>query len=775
MKIVSLRGLDNKCNIALNESFDTANKFLCEEATSAHMLMHLLYNDEVAKQFDSDFSEFDITAKDYTHFLTDMLYRNKDNTSANQHITVGIDEISREFQSILSYAVFRAISNQREIDVMTMYRCIIREKGSNAWKVLTLMGVDSSIDVTQSNPLEDMPITSQFAVDYNSLAKNNRFDPIESRDKEIDRVFEVMGRRIKNNPCLVGDAGVGKTAIVEGMAQRLVSGDVPNYLRNKHIISVDVSGIVSGSKYRGDFEEKLNGILNEAASNNNVILFFDEIHMLMEAGGSSADSAMNAANILKPAISRGDVQIIGATTPAEYKKFVEKDKAFERRLQSVDIGEPDVESAIKMAQKVAYKYEEFHKCKIDADALEAAVVLSDRYITDKKLPDKAITVLDETAARLKKNYNRNSKFTVSVADIKSTISKTTGIDVDDLDETSRKKLSTLGNRLQQHVIGQDDAIHAVVKAIRRSKAGIKDPNRPIGSFLFVGPTGVGKTELTKALAIEFSNGIKNMIRFDMSEFMEKHTVSKLIGSPPGYVGYGEGGQLTEAVRHNPYSIILFDEIEKAHPDVFNILLQILDDGILTDSQGLKVDFKNTIIIMTSNAGYGADQFGKKSIGFGTSTDESDTDAGKNEKIAMKALESTFRPEFINRLDKIVIFNKLEKDSIEKIVELLFKQLKGRLSQSDIKLSWDESIIKHIAETGFSEKYGARNIKRKIQEQIEDLIADKIIDEELMPGYTVKVCYTSEVVIRIRKSISKRLEFSKTEVAASDKVTSGDVI
>lgn len=766
MKIITLRGFDEQCNMALNKSFETANKYLCDKATSAHMLLHMLEYDNVAKAFKSDLH---INAQDYVNTFLDMMQRHLSMADARRHITVSIDEISTELQSILSKAVYKAVHLEKEVDILSLYKIIVKERESEVWKVLSLMGINADeIDVSASNPLDDMPITSQFSVDYNILAQQGRFDPIESRDDEIDRTFEVMGRRIKNNPCVIGEAGVGKTAIIEGMAQRLIKGDVPSYMRNKHIISVDVSGIVSGAKYRGDFEERLNGILNEAAAHKNVVLFFDEMHMLMDAGVGSSDSSMNAANILKPAISRGDVQIIGATTFKEYKAFVEKDKAFERRLEPVFIKEPDVDAAIKMVDIVAPKYTEFHNCALEDGVVKAAVVLSDRYITDKRLPDKAITVIDETAARLKKSVHGN-KFTVTVSDIKHTVSRATGIDVDDLDEKAVKKLCSLEDRLKDHVIGQDQAVTNVVKAIRRSKAGVKDPNKPIGSFLFVGPTGVGKTELTKALAIEFTNGIKNMIRFDMSEFMEKHTVSKLIGSPPGYVGYGEGGQLTEAVRRNPYSIILFDEIEKAHPDVFNIMLQILDDGILTDSQGLRVDFKNTVIIMTSNAGYGADQMGKKSIGFSSESNHDDNDPANYEKIAIKALESTFRPEFLNRLDKVIVFNKLGEPEIVKIVDLLLKQLKGRLTQSDIKVSWDKSVVNFIAKEGFSEKYGARNVKRKIQNTIEDELADKIISGEIKPSDKVKIHYkdgidiTVEHVVEIVNMVSNDVTLDKLKI------------
>lgn len=760
LKLVRLRGFDNESNNVINSSFALANEYSCKEITSSHLLYSLLQDRTIRRMFKDD---FDIDAQRYEKHFIDELIENEHNMSASAYDrTVGINDISSELQTLLSRVAYKALNTNRDVDIKSLYNTIVNDKHCSAWNTLEKMGIDKSMTNTKlTSPLEYMPITANFATDYNVLAKNRRFDPISSREKEINLIFEVMGRRIKNNPCLVGDPGVGKTAIIEGMAQMINSGNVPPYLKDKHIISVDISGIVSGSKFRGDFEERLNGVLNEAASNKEVILFFDEIHMLADAGTTSGESTMTALNILKPAISRGDVQIIGATTYPEYRKFIEKDKAFERRMELVDIPEPCINDAITMVKGVVPNYTSFHDCNLGDGVIESAVKLSDRYITDKRLPDKAITLIDDTAAHIKR-INGGQKFTVNVPDIHETISRMTGIDISDIDSESREKLNSLSTRLMSHVIGQDNAVVSVSKAIRRSKAGIKDPNRPIGSFLLVGPTGVGKTELCKALAIEFGGGIKNLIRFDMSEFMEKHSVSKLIGSPPGYVGYTDGGQLTEAVRRNPYSIILFDEIEKAHPDIFNIMLQILDDGILTDSQGIKVDFKNTVIIMTSNAGYGVEDDNKKRVGFGNVDNSTKIDAEKVEKDALKALESTFRPEFLNRVDKTVVFNKLSEDNIKGIVELLLNQVNTRISESGIKISWDDIFVGYIAKVGFSDKYGARNIKRKIQDTLEDEIADRIINGDAVEGDVIQIAYSEQEGVQF--NIDRTLEVHEIDLS-----------
>lgn len=747
LKEIYVQGLDDDSNYALNRAIKTANAMLSDEVNTMHFMMAMVPNSKISDIFEKDTG---IEAKDFLCHCMEK-YKNTERIGNRGYLT--IDDVTMRLREIFNSALRRHMFTQSDMPITMLYDAIIKDTTNELWKILKEMGAEVPGTNVTDNILDLMPNTSNFGVDYNVLAASGRFDPVSSRDNEIELLIEVLGRRIKNNPCLVGDAGVGKTAIIEGLAQRIIEDNVPDYLKGKHIVSIDISGIISGSKYRGDFEERLNAVLNEAASNPNVILFFDEIHMVMGAN-TNGDSSMSAANILKPAISRGDVTIIGATTKKEYKKFIEKDSAFERRFQRVNINEPSVEQAIAMVNAVIGKYDTFHHSTTTDDAIKLAVVLSDRYITDKKLPDKAITVIDETAAHIKKYVTLGSDIMVTAKDIKETISRSTGIDVDELDTKAVNKLESLADNLHRHVIGQDNAVQSIAKAIRRAKAGVKDPNRPIGSFLFVGPTGVGKTELSKALAIEFSGGIKNLIRFDMSEFMEKHSVSKFIGSPPGYVGYGDGGQLTEAVKSNPYSIILFDEIEKAHPSVFDMLLQILDDGILTDSEGCRVDFKNCVIIMTSNAGYGAETSSVGKIGFGFSENTTDDNEDRREKVAIKALESTFRPEFLNRLDKVVVFNKLTKEDTYKIVELSLKALKLRLKSNNIDMSWSNSLVEKILETGYSDKYGARNIKRKVQDMVEDRLADGIISGEIQSGSSIVLSYTDELVVQLGINLNK---------------------
>ena len=768
MRVYNMQGFDKRANIVLNEAVRLASKrFNCENITTVHLLISLLAYEQIVSKFETytGVTREEFISREEKVYAESKKELGIDTSVSNTEYVreLGIDNLSDEARKVLAISLDKARITNNQVTIDDLFYQVMLSNERELWRLFP-DGTQERVRAQLYDPLKSMPETSRHAVCMNKLAKDGMYDPIEGRDKEIDAIIEVLGRRVKNNPCVVGDPGVGKTAIVQGLAQRIVDGDVPSYMRNKFILSVDVTSIVSGTKFRGDFEERMNRILNEAARTGNVILFFDEMHMLIEAG-SSSDSAMTASNILKPAISHGDVQIIGATTTKEYRRFIEKDKAFERRIERINIGEPSIELAEKMVHATIDKYNEFHNSTITDAAIHEAVVLSDRYIPEKKLPDKAITLIDETAARLKKYLKTGESFEITASDVKDTISKLTNIDVGDLDDTARSKLKNLSDNLHHYVIGQDSAVTELSKAIKRSRTGIKDPNKPAGSFLFVGPTGVGKTELTKALAIELYGSTKELIRFDMSEFMEKHSVSKMIGSPPGYVGYGEGGQLTEAVRRKPNSIILFDEIEKAHPDVFNVLLQVLDDGQLTDSEGNRVDFKNTIIIMTSNAGYGADMMNKGKIGFssGSNTVESD----RKEKIALESLESTFRPEFLNRLDKIIIFEKLTMSENVSITELLLKQLKKRVRNAGISIQWTEDAVKVITELGYSEKYGARNIKRKVQELVEDRIADLIVDEEIAEGDTVIIDeHNGEIEVSKQIMLSGATEVADTEVVCS---------
>ena len=641
------------------------------------------------------------------------------------------------------------------------------------------------------------PVLDQYSRNLTEYAKEGRLDPVIGRDREITRLIEILSRRTKNNPCLVGEPGVGKTAVVEGLAQKIAVGDVPDIIKDKKVLTLDLSGMVAGSKYRGEFEERIKRAIKEVTQSGNILLFIDEIHTIIGAGG--AEGALDAANILKPSLARGELQLIGATTLEEYRKYIEKDAALERRFQPVDVNEPDTEETIAILYGLKERYEEHHGVEISDSAVVSAVKMSERYVNDRFLPDKAIDVIDEACARVslskylatpelreleenilkwekekedairsedyklagelkkrqaeaaekidsihKKIENERKKQSICVDDndIAAVIADWTKIPVQKLQEAETERLKKLEQILHERVVGQKEAVEAVSKAVRRGRVGLKDPDRPIGSFLFLGPTGVGKTELSKALAEAVFGKENEIIRVDMSEYMEKHSVSKMIGSPPGYVGYEEGGQLSEKVRRHPYSVILFDEIEKAHPDVFNILLQILEDGHVTDAQGRKISFKNTIIIMTSNAG--AQRIvAPKHLGFGTDESE-EADYNKMKDSVMEEVKRIFKPEFINRIDEVLVFHMLTKDDLKEIVKIFLKSLDKRTNaQMHIKLDVSESAIEHIAESGFDKNYGARPIRRAIQTQIEDLLADKLLSDEIKAGDDVVVDYDKD--------------------------------
>ena len=626
------------------------------------------------------------------------------------------------------------------------------------------------------------PTLNQFGEDITLQAEDGKFDNIIGREKEIERIIQILSRRTKNNPCLIGEPGVGKTAIVEGFAEKVVLGEVPESLKNKRIVSVDISGMVAGAKYRGDFEERIKKALNEVKKVEDVILFIDEIHTIVGAG--AAEGAIDAANILKPLLARGEIQLIGATTIEEYRKYIEKDSALERRFSPVDVGEPTEKETIEIIKGIRDKYEAHHNVKITDEAVNSAVTLSVRYITDRFLPDKAIDLIDEAASQVRMKiftepdeiktieekleiiskekeeaiYNQEFEKAAKLRDserqtrekleeettkwrkaknkditeigeenIAEIISKWTGIPAQRLTEDENQKLQHLEDKLHERVIGQNEAVEAVAKAIRRGRVGLKDPKRPIGSFLFLGPTGVGKTELSKALSEILFDNENSMIRLDMSEYMEAHSVSKLIGSPPGYIGYDGGGQLTEKIRRKPYSVVLFDEIEKAHPDVMNILLQILEDGHLTDSQGREVDFKNTVIIMTSNLG-ARHITDKKSLGFGNT--ENDKEYEELKKEVIKELKHELRPEFINRIDEIIVFHKLNKQDIENIAQIMLKQVEERLQKQKYIVEIDDGVVKTIMEQGFDSNFGARPLRRTIQNLVEDRISEEILSGNL---------------------------------------------
>lgn len=640
----------------------------------------------------------------------------------------------------------------------------------------------------------------QFSRDFTMLAKEDKFDPIEGRNVEIERVIQILSRRTKNNPCLIGEAGVGKTAIAEGLANKIAKGDVPEILKYKRVLSLDIASVVAGSKYRGEFEDRIKKIIKEIREDKNIILFIDEIHTIIGAGG--AEGAIDASNILKPSLARGEIQIIGATTLNEYRKHIEKDAALERRFQPIKIEEPTEADAIKMIKCLRDKYEMHHNVKITDDAIVSAVKLSNRYITDRFLPDKAIDVIDEASSKVRittftmppnikelenkilelsrkkeeaiklENYeqaslikneendiiqkleedkaqwkqeNANEAQFVTEDEIADIIASWTGVPVRKLQEEESQRLKDMEKTIHERVIGQDEAVKAVSRAIKRGRIGLKSPNRPIGSFLFLGPTGVGKTELSKALSQVLFGDEKSMIRIDMSEFMEKHSVSKLIGSPPGYVGYEEGGQISEKIRRKPYSVILFDEIEKAHPDIFNILLQVLDDGHITDSQGKRVDFKNTVIIMTSNVGARSITENKK-LGFATTEDKSKK-YDDMKKGVMEQVKKTFKPEFLNRIEDIIVFHTLSEPEVKEISYIMFDELTERIKQNlNIEISLTEQAVDKIVSLGYDTSYGARPLRRAIQSNIEDIFAEKFLEEEFVRGDKVKIDYNEDFVL-----------------------------
>ena len=699
--------------------------------------------------------------------------------------------------------------NQTSIGTEHLLIALLREKDCIALRLLNTLGVSipkiyselfasMGMDVARAKEyLESQKETERdsalesYAMDLTALAAEGKLDPVIGRNEEIQRVIQILSRRTKNNPCLIGEPGVGKTAVVEGLSARIAEGDVPDSIRDKRLMTLDLSGMVAGSKYRGEFEERIKRLIAEVKRDGQVLLFIDEIHTIIGAGG--AEGALDASNILKPSLARGEIQVIGATTIEEYRKYIEKDAALERRFQPVMTNEPSEAETIAILEGLRSAYENHHQVTITDEAIETAVKMSIRYINDRFLPDKAIDLIDEASAKvklssmtitgelqelakenerleeekekaiirgdmikasdigkdqkllsakiltLKKSIERKNKRRVAVSarDVADVVSSWTKIPVKQLEEKESERLMRLESTLHRRVIGQDEAVTAVAKAIRRGRVGLKDPKRPIGSFLFLGPTGVGKTELSKALAEAMFGSDSTIIRVDMSEYMEKHSVSKLIGSPPGYVGYDEGGQLSERVRRNPYSILLFDEIEKAHPDVFNVLLQVLDDGHITDSQGRKVDFKNTVIIMTSNAG-ASNIVTPKKLGFFSETDEK-ADYDRMKSAVMEEVKHIFKPEFLNRIDDIIVFHSLTKEHIRKIVAIMMNEISDRaLDQMGIHLHTSEGVLRLLAEAGFDPVYGARPLRRAIQNKVEDLLAEEILCGRIHRGDQVRL-------------------------------------
>lgn len=676
-----------------------------------------------------------------------------------------------------------------DLNLQRLYDDIMNMLGEGEDQNSSACGMNSQGEKQEKSATETL---DKFSRDMTALAKKNKFDPIVGRDKEIERIVQILSRRTKNNPCLVGDPGVGKTAIVEGLAQKIAEGNVPDTLKNKRIVGLDLSAMVAGSKYRGEFEERMKKAMDEVKADGNIILFVDEIHTIIGAG--AAEGAIDASNILKPALSRGEIQLIGATTLEEYRKHIEKDAAFERRFQPVKVEEPDEQAAVAMLKALRDKYEMHHKVTISDDAIEAAVKLSSRYVSDRFLPDKAIDLIDEAASRLRlktfsapdnvaemeeklaemekekeaaikteefekaaeikraqdalraqwkeakkewENNHENQAQGVTREEVAEVVSVWTGVPLQSLQEEESQRLLHLEDILHQRVIGQSEAVKALAKAIRRGRVGLKDPNRPIGSFLFLGPTGVGKTELSKALAEALFGDEDAMIRIDMSEYMEKHSVSRMVGSPPGYVGYEEGGQLSEKVRRNPYSVVLFDEIEKASPDVFNVLLQVLDDGHITDGQGRKVDFKNTVIIMTSNAG-ARSIVEPKRVGF-TSMETEEQSYQNMKKNVMEEVRHIFKPEFLNRIDDMIVFHSLTQEDILEIVKLMTKTVSKRIKENmDITVTFTDKALEKIAEEGYDKAFGARPLRRAIQSRIEDAFAEEYLMGNFKAGDKVSV-------------------------------------
>lgn len=703
-----------------------------------------------------------------------------------------------------------------EVGTEHMLMAIVRDSECVAARILTTLnisltkiyqdifevaGIDSAefSEEAGSGRRGQPGMLEQYCTDLTEKAADGKLDPVVGRMEEIERLMQVLSRRTKNNPCLVGEPGVGKTAIIEGLAQRIVSGMVPESMKHKHILTLDLAALIAGSKYRGEFEDRMKRLIQEVKSSSDILLFLDEVHTMIGAGG--AEGAMDASNILKPSLARGELQLIGATTISEYRKYIEKDAALERRFQPITVEEPDSAQSIQILEGLKGKYESHHHVTIEPGALEAAVKLSERYISDRNLPDKAIDVLDEACSKanlngfkvpdnltkteeilqslmkekeqavaegrfaeasmlnqeqqavekklesIKKRFNKNQashQICVTEQQIADVVSVWTKIPVQKLGESESARLRKLEQTLQKRVIGQEEAVTAVAKAVKRGRVGLKSPNRPIGSFLFLGPTGVGKTELSKALAEALFGQEDAMIRVDMSEYMEKHSVSKMIGSPPGYVGHEEGGQLSEKVRRNPYAVILFDEIEKAHPDVFNILLQVLDDGHITDSQGRKIDFRNTVIIMTSNAGAKAIVEPKK-LGFAAKEDPQD-DYKKMKSNVMDEVKQLFRPEFLNRIDEIIVFHALSAENLKKIAGLLCKEFAVRVqSQLNIQLHIRDSVKKHIVEVGTDTKYGARPLRRAVQNELEDKMAEAILAGEIHSDMEVDISFSKKQI------------------------------
>ena len=803
------KGFTEKANAALNFAIQSAQQMGHTYIGTEHIVLGLLREG-------TGVAATVLNA----HGILSTEYENKiiEGEGGGQHTRLTPEDFTPRTKKAMELAFAEAGAMQNHlVGTEHLLLAILRDDSSVAVRLLTMLGARSGelsedvmkavgtapaqTGVTTNRPSSGKngktPTLDQFGRDLTVMAKEGKLDPVIGRAEEIQRVVQILSRRTKNNPCLIGEPGVGKTAIAEGLAQRIVAQEVPETLKDKRVVTLDLTGMVAGTKYRGDFEERIKNALEEVAREKNILLFIDEIHTIIGAG--AAEGAVDAANILKPSLARGEIQVIGATTLEEYRKHIEKDAALERRFQPVTVGEPSPEEAEEILKGLRDKYEAHHKVKISDTAIRCAVQLSVRYISDRFLPDKAIDLIDEAASRVRlraftaptgvkeleaeverlaeekksavneQDFERAARLRdeekkaaeelerqrakwqeenaaandeVTENDIAEIVSSWTGVPVAQLTEAESERLLHMESVLHQRIVGQDEAVSAVSRAIRRGRVGLKDPHRPIGSFIFLGPTGVGKTELCKTLAEAMFGDENAMIRLDMSEYMEKHTVSRLVGSPPGYVGYDEGGQLTEKIRRKPYTVLLFDEIEKAHPDVFNMLLQILDDGILTDSQGRRVDFKNTVIIMTSNVGARLITDNRQ-FGFGFGEADNSGNDGRIRENVMGELKKTFRPEFLNRVDDIIVFKQLTQTDIEEIARRMLFSLNKRVKDLDIQLEVTDAAVAQLAKAGFDPVYGARPLRRAIQSSVEDTLAEKLLDGQFTAGDTVTVDYDGE--------------------------------
>ena len=766
-------------NIALEESVKFNHSYvgtehillglLVEKSSIAHSLLVVHGIDEITvrkmieQNIDSGKEILTIEANGYSPSAKRILKRAEEEANELHTDKVGTEHILIAILKDQDCLAIRILNTIKGTGIKKMYIDLINAIGAS----------DNSLNIKKNDPLSTTPVLDAFSKDLTDYARHDLIDPVIGREQEINRVIQILSRRTKNNPCLVGEPGVGKTSIAEGLSNMVVSGKVPENLKDARVVMLDISGMVAGTKYRGEFEERIKRIIEELSANKNIILFIDEIHTIIGAGG--AEGALDAANILKPALARGEIQVIGATTMDEYRKHIEKDAALERRFQTVEVVEPSEEESIEILKGLRKRYESFHKVTISDKAIVAAVKLSTRYIPDRNLPDKAIDLVDEACSKLKiksfdlpeeikelekeiktleaekekliskdmieeasevkkKQASKKHKYEVMLTDLEEKRKKNELT----ITEDENEKLMHLEEVLHKKVIGQDDAINIVSKAIRRNRVGIKDPNRPIGTFLFLGPTGVGKTELCKAISDSLFGSDKNLIRIDMSEYMEKYTVSKLIGSPPGYVGHDEGGQLTEKIRRNPYSVVLFDEIEKADQDIFNVLLQVLDEGHMTDSMGRKVSFKNSIIIMTSNVGANR-IIDTNKPGFGLAEKNAENEYKEMKNNVLMEVKKIFRPEFINRIDDIIVFRKLSREEASKILELNLRDIRNRTKENlniDIKL--DKAAKELILNEGFKEEYGARELKRTITSMLTDLIAEEKIKGNIHSGDSITI-------------------------------------